>query len=69
MHNHARWLVDHNQVVILKQNLERNIFRQHMAFHDIGYANDDIIALLHARLLIGHHRAIHLNCTLSYHAR
>ena len=69
MHHHAGRLIDHNQVVIFKQNLERNIFRQHMAFHRFGHTNDNIIALLHPGFLIGHNNAIHLNRAFGDHAR
>ena len=69
MHNHSGRLVDHNQVVIFKQNLKRNIFRQHVTFHGFRQMDDNIIAGLHPRLLIGHHHAIHLNRTFRDHPR
>ena len=40
MHGHTRWLIDQNEVAILKKDIERNIFRQRRGWHWIRHLHE-----------------------------
>jgi hypothetical protein len=64
MHNHARRLVQHNQVVVFIDDIKRNILRYDVTFLRLFYGNRDLRPFGHPRARVRHDDAVHLHRTI-----
>ena len=61
---HACRLVDHNQIIIFKDHIQRNVFWQHMAFGGFGHSDAYLHPLGRTCLDVCHDSPVHLNRAL-----
>lgn len=44
MHDHAGFFIDHDQIIVFKKNLQRNLLRRCDVRHGLGEIDDDDVA-------------------------